>query len=1818
MKRILLFILLHISSTIAIAQTTWTGLGANTNWNNTDNWDTNMVPTVSDDVIIPTGFTVTLNIAGTVKSIDVQGNSTFEMSNSLNFTDPSTFGVNTIINWNSGTLNGGTSTLTHQGVLHMLTGSSKNISGGMTLQNEGTMTIASNGDLRITENSILNNTSSGIIDMQADSGNITWSGISGTLNNLGLIKKTTSTGEAQIIIPFTNNNGTIQVESGELSIQNAASKRFINGTYNVFSGAIFTWDTQITIEGTLSGDIDGTLNWNDNLNVAVGTTATFNFSTDNDFNWADGNLLGGGTVVNNNILNLTTGATKVVSGDSTFENNGTINIASVGDLRIIGVNSSINNKALGIIDMQEDSGNITWSGTAGLLFNDGLIKKTTSTGEAQIITPFTNNNGTIQVESGILSIQNPTSNTFFGGTYNVFTNAVFDLDTEITIEGTLQGVINGTLNWNSTLVVANGATATFDFSVDTSFNWNSGSLTGGGTLINNNTIDLDTGSTKAVRGGSTFNNNGKLNFVSAGDLWIADENSLMNNNLSGVIDLQTASGNITWSGTAGLLVNQGLISRTTNTGEAQILIPFTNNDGTIQVEEGTLSIQISEGKTFLNGTYNVFADAIFDLDTEITIEGTLQGVIDGALNWNNVLNVVDMTSASLDFTVNNNFNWTNGSLTGGGTAINNSVISLTTGGTKNITGATTFENNGTINFESNGDLWITSANTVLNNNETGFIDMKFDSGNISWSGTSGTLNNFGLLSRSTSTGLAQIFTDLNNFGTIEIASGELEITSSRPFTNTTTGVIRGIGIFDLPPTANYTNNGSFAPGLSPGTLNVQGDYTSASTSQLEIELNGLTPDTEYDVLAITGNNNVFEGSVAIIMGFEGNIGDEFTIATTSGTIASGNLQSPIENIDFDGKRYTFEVSYPDTNKVVLTITDKLDILPPDIITQNITVQLDESGSASILPSEVDNGTTDNCTPNNELLFELDIDTFTCGDLGDNTVNLTVTDNDGNFATVSATVTVEDVLNPTVVTQDLTLQLDASGNASILASEVDNGSSDNCTVANLSLDVSDFTCADLGTNTVTLTVTDQSGNSASETATITVEDTTNPTVIAQNLTVQLNASGNASILASEVDNGSSDNCTVANLSLDTSDFTCADLGTNTVTLTVTDQSGNSASETAIITVEDTTNPTVIAQNLTVQLNASGSASILASEVDNGSSDNCTIANLSLDTSDFTCADLGTNTVTLTVTDQSGNSASETATITVEDVINPAVIAQNLTVQLDASGNASILASEVDNGSSDNCTVANLSLDTSDFTCADLGTNTVTLTITDQSGNSASETATITVEDTTNPTVIAQNLTVQLDASGNASILASEVDNGSSDNCTVANLSLDTSDFTCADLGTNTVTLTVTDQSGNSASETATITVEDTTNPTVIAQNLTVQLNASGSASILASEVDNGSSDNCTVANLSLDTSNFTCADLGTNTVTLTVTDQSGNSASETATITVEDTTNPTVIAQNLTVQLDASGNASILASEVDNGSSDNCTVANLSLDTSDFTCADLGTNTVTLTVTDQSGNSASETAIITVEDTTNPTVITQDITVSLDTSGAVSITAGDIDNGSTDNCSISSLSLDVTDFSCSDLGVNTVNLTVTDQSSNTASATANVIIIDEISPVIDCPDGLNVESTGDFILPDYIIDGLVTVSDNCGFSTLQTPAPGTNLSQGDHIIEFEITDYAGNTASCSFNLKVNDMTLNIGNNELLDAAISLYPNPVKDVFTINNPKKFNLLKATIIDVKGSIIQKNDLRSMGSKATISMQGYPSGIYFVKIESENSFTTKRVIKM
>lgn len=253
------------------------------------------------------------------------------------------------------------------------------------------------------------------------------------------------------------------------------------------------------------------------------------------------------------------------------------------------------------------------------------------------------------------------------------------------------------------------------------------------------------------------------------------------------------------------------------------------------------------------------------------------------------------------------------------------------------------------------------------------------------------------------------------------------------------------------------------------------------------------------------------------------------------------------------------------------------------------------------------------------------------------------------------------------------------------------------------------------------------------------------------------------------------------------------------------------------------PIAVAQNINAYLDASGMVTVTGAQVNNGSSAACGIASMSVYPNSFTCSNIGNNNVDFTVRDMNGDSATVSAVITVIDTIDPAIVAQNLTIQLDGFGNASITPAQIDNGSSDACGILSTMLSQTNFTCADVGNNTVTLTVTDVNSNVSTVDVTVTVEDLIAPTATAQNITVQLDNTGNVTITGAQVNNGSSDNCSIASLDVSPNAFTCASLGNNNVTLTVTDVNGNISTAPAVVTVQAMTFPPITASPLSIAIN-----------------------------------------------------------------------------------------------------------------------------------------------------------------------------------------------------------------------------------------------------------------------------------------------------------------------------------------------------------------------------------------------------------
>ena len=176
------------------------------------------------------------------------------------------------------------------------------------------------------------------------------------------------------------------------------------------------------------------------------------------------------------------------------------------------------------------------------------------------------------------------------------------------------------------------------------------------------------------------------------------------------------------------------------------------------------------------------------------------------------------------------------------------------------------------------------------------------------------------------------------------------------------------------------------------------------------------------------------------------------------------------------------------------------------------------------------------------------------------------------------------------------------------------------------------------------------------------------------------------------------------------------GGNDVTLTVTDVNGNVSTCIAVVTVEDVTPPVAVCMDITVQLDPTGTVTILGSDVAGASTDACGIASYDLDIDTFDCSNVGPNTVTVTITDVNGNVSTCTAVVTVEDVTAPDLVCMDITLELGADGTATITPADVIDTLADACGILTSAVDIEDFSCDDIGTPvTVTVFVVDASGN-----------------------------------------------------------------------------------------------------------------------------------------------------------------------------------------------------------------------------------------------------------------------------------------------------------------------------------------------------------------------------------------------------------------------------------------------------------------------------------------------------------------------
>ncbi|WP_458626247.1 immunoglobulin-like domain-containing protein [Winogradskyella sp. PC D3.3] len=603
------------------------------------------------------------------------------------------------------------------------------------------------------------------------------------------------------------------------------------------------------------------------------------------------------------------------------------------------------------------------------------------------------------------------------------------------------------------------------------------------------------------------------------------------------------------------------------------------------------------------------------------------------------------------------------------------------------------------------------------------------------------------------------------------------------------------------------------------------------------------------------------------------------------------------------------------------------------------------------------------------------DTVDTTTVGSYTVTYNVSDNEGNPAIqLTRTVNVLDTTSPIITLNGpATVNLDACDTYNELGATANDGC---LAIGSVTIGGDTVDTTTVGTYTVTYNVSDNEGNPAIQlTRTVNVLDTTSPIITLNGpATVNLDACDTYNELGATANDGC---LAIGSVTIggDTVDTTT--VGSYTVTYNVSDNEGNPAIQlTRTVNVVDTTNPTIT-------LNGAATITVEACDTYNElgatANDGCLAigaVTIGGDTVDTTT--VGSYTITYNVSDNEGNPASQvTRTVNVLDTTNPTITLNGAaTITVEACDTYNELGATANDGC---LAIGSVSIGGDTVDTSTVGTYTITYNVSDNEGNPASQvTRTVNVVDTTNPTITLNGAaTITVEACDTYNELGATADDGC---LAIGSVSIGGDTVDTSTVGTYTITYNVSDNEGNPAIQlTRTVNVVDTTPATpnlIPLPNITAQCSVNSLTPPTATDSCLGIITATTMAILPITSQ-------GTTVITWTYDDGNGNLSTQTQNVIITDTTNPIVVCQNFTVTLDAGGNASITTADIDNGSSDNCAISSMDLDTYNFSCADIGTNTVTLTVYDTSGNSDSCTATVTVVDPA--------------ANASVTITSNDVDN-----------------------------------------------------------------------------------------------------------------------------------------------------------------------------------------------------------------------------
>ncbi|MCH2223322.1 MAG: HYR domain-containing protein [Crocinitomicaceae bacterium] len=719
-------------------------------------------------------------------------------------------------------------------------------------------------------------------------------------------------------------------------------------------------------------------------------------------------------------------------------------------------------------------------------------------------------------------------------------------------------------------------------------------------------------------------------------------------------------------------------------------------------------------------------------------------------------------------------------------------------------------------------------------------------------------------------------------------------------------------------------------------------------------------------------------------------------------------------------------------------------------------------------------------------------------------------------------------------------------------------SDNCTDSALILvtqSIPEFTVLATGpggTETIILTATDEAGNTAQCPITLNIIDLEIPVPVCpttQQIYVDGNCQGTTpdyTGLISVTDNCSASAAITLSQSPPTGTVITGAIVETTITITATDESGNIGTCDFIMRTLDTI-PTQITcpadSNLYVDASCMG---ILGDYTSSATIvDNCEpLSNLTVTQSPPVGTTVSADQV-ITLTVNGGVPAiPQTCTFTtvLVDSISPSITCPTGSIlHVDNTCTTSLLDYTSGGIIIENCGGGS-TITQSPIPGTILGANPseqITLTVTDNSGNQGQCQFTVSIVDTISPTATCP---ASQQENGDLNCFATLGDYTSLvtplDNCTSgANFTISQSPpIGNSFSGTQTVTMTIEDENANTTTCAFDVTIVDITAPVInCPSNSTVSTTTLCNYDLADFTTSVIVTDNCDNAPIVTQSpASGTPLSVGVHTITLIATDASNNSANCTFDITVEDQVAPifTTCASTQNLIVDGTcqgtlGDYTALASVTDNCSSPtNITITQSPVSGTIISATAL----ITLTATDEAGNTSNCQFNATLSDTTPPVITVCPSNFTTPIGSNCEYTIPDIMNSivGTDNCSsLTNMTLTQTPaIGTPANGTTPVLIVLSDESGNQTTCVTTIIPDDVSPPTIICPTAMieNIGTNCDFNLGYY--GSAANVTDNCSNYVInQTPAIGSLITTGMNEITLEVVDAGGNSETCSFFLDV---------------------------------------------------------------------------------------------